>query len=181
MKYRRLVNLLTVLSFLPFAAAVGLWVRSYAVYADCLYRHGPVHAVSVVSRGGIVEVRHHAYDPPRVRTADEARWRFVANGLRVMLSAGEAVKYNAIGFGRFHATYPLAGSTFDIYVIPWWHVVLLTALFPALMIRGGVRRRRKERRASLGLCFACGYDLRATPGRCPECGAGLATTSAAAN
>jgi hypothetical protein len=169
---RRLLNLMTALSLLLCAAACGLWVRTHAVYADTVYQESPSHAASVVSRAGTLEIRRHVYDRPRPRPGGpgDGRWHLVTNGFRVTTVAGEAVGYNVFGFGRFHARFPLAGSTTDIYVIPWWHVVLLTAVPPAVLLRRVARRRIKDRRAARGLCPTCGYDLRATTDRCPECG-----------
>ena len=44
---------------------------------------------------------------------------------------------------------------------------LFFALLPAVYLR---RRHRIVRRRAGGLCPTCGYDLRASSGRCPECG-----------
>ena len=54
--------------------------------------------------------------------------------------------------------------------IPLWLPTLLLAAFPAWQLINLPARRRRLRHAA-GQCAVCGYDLRATPQRCPECGA----------
>jgi hypothetical protein len=53
------------------------------------------------------------------------------------------------------------------FAIPYAVPFVLFALPPALLTRRALRHRRRSTR---GLCPACGYDLRATADRCPECG-----------
>jgi hypothetical protein len=51
--------------------------------------------------------------------------------------------------------------------VPYWSVVLLLSVTPLWwLIRAVVHRRRRR----IGLCSKCGYDLRASKDRCPECG-----------
>jgi hypothetical protein len=58
-------------------------------------------------------------------------------------------------------------------VIPYWFPTSICGLVPVLWVMKSRRRWRERRRARLGLCRGCGYDLRASEGRCPECGLGM--------
>jgi len=53
--------------------------------------------------------------------------------------------------------------------VSYWPLIVTTAACAWL---AGRSSRLRRRRARSGLCEGCGYDIRATPQRCPECGLG---------
>jgi hypothetical protein len=66
-----------------------------------------------------------------------------------------------IGFDWTREKQP--GWAYFRLVIPLWELAVVFAILPILWMRS-------RRRFMPGLCPSCGYDLRATPDRCPECG-----------
>jgi hypothetical protein len=73
-------------------------------------------------------------------------------------------------FGHQEDTFILTkGGTVQIlqWWFPYWLAMLTAAIIPAAFV---VARRVRNNRRATGTCLSCGYDLRATPKQCPECG-----------
>lgn len=52
-------------------------------------------------------------------------------------------------------------------LIPYWMFLPILLLLPILHVRRIIRQRLRLKR---GQCLNCGYDLRASKDKCPECG-----------
>lgn len=62
-------------------------------------------------------------------------------------------------------------SSTTLAKIPFGWPVCLFLFPPALWLTAAIRRARMPR--ARGLCPSCGYDLRASTDRCPECGTAI--------
>jgi hypothetical protein len=60
------------------------------------------------------------------------------------------------------------------WMFPMWPLVIPFIPLPVLWMQ---RRRRRARWQREGRCLECGYDLRATRDRCPECGNAVQETT----
>src|SRR5262249_54482619 len=70
----------------------------------------------------------------------------------------------SMGSTRSLVAGPVPTNWYYAAVVPGWAVALLASVAPAIWLWRRVRRRPS------GICPVCGYDLRASPQRCPECG-----------
>jgi hypothetical protein len=180
---RRLFNFAAVLSLLLCMTTATLWTASFFVGSRISFEnatpdpHGRTRVItwSTTSVAGVLEV---------------ARFEGRRN-LRTLGPIGYTWKYEtprAAAIGRHPRGYPLGTSRvlfefaglqvailtdtvhppdFRWVRLPYWMLFVLTMSLP---LWRGMLFLRERKRKTLNQCAFCGYDLRATPDRCPECG-----------
>ena len=161
---RRIIfGLLSTSSAVLCLAFVGFWIRSQRT-ADWWYvqnRAGTEAAVFTYTDRvfGAVDL------PLERRDRGNVSWMHLAIPQTPPISTIPLRTF--AGFGWYSGN--LQGKRGYVLSVPYWGVALLTTLLPAIAFRQFLSRRRQGSETRM-LCLTCGYDLRATPDRCPECG-----------
>jgi hypothetical protein len=166
---RILLHTTTILSLLLAVLCSILWARSHVVNEVYRRYDGDKKGYTILSSrpGTFIYERHTLARPARLLattyrnsppdytplTHDSLRW---------------------LGFGFGHIEVKTRNAHVRIWLAPFWAPVAATTALPLLRTIGFFKRRRRARLLKKNLCPTCGYDLRATPGRCPECGAAAA-------
>jgi hypothetical protein len=146
---RRLFTLLSAVSLLLCVGTIALGVRTYiAPQVDFFNVISASTSYGLGTERGAI-ISYVQLERPYYRDGVPADVQIVGVGFRYLQMTSD-------GMRRYNL------------VVPFWLLALLCTLFPFLWLLHQSQSRRRRRH---GLCASCGYDLRATPNECPECGA----------
>ena len=164
---RALFSLFAALSLLLCLAALAAWSNSSILPKLVKLSDGPAGGSSVSVDAGRVSYFHIAFtvEPNMARMLRDAVQPGI--GGRPWRNGGFDLKW------RVPLTTTGGGKTstigeWTVVSVPFWAIAAASAVAPAAwLLRHFTARHRRRAR----LCPSCGYDVRLTPDRCPECGA----------
>jgi hypothetical protein len=159
--FRLLRRALIVISLVLCITSVVFWIRSYRTIETYHLTSTPARWRVMSAKGSLslsreVWLNRQEMDRGiRMRTFQTRKFGFV-----VMQT--EEVRTVSPPYGRMSYT-----GMIRTYSIPFWFPSILFVILPLLQLRRVVNNIRRRKR---GHCPNCGYDLRASPTTCPECG-----------
>lgn len=160
---------------------ISYWLPFTSIIARSVLHSGQLHEVLFTAsarHGGIfLEVDTRAW---LITAADDVHWthsiHYEANSPAYFFNTSSSpsaksltpifLRRFGIGIERYYPSGSFRGGYYGDLYLPIW---LVTIFFLALSALTYFRRLRRTRLLP-GHCRFCGYDLRATPERCPECG-----------
>jgi hypothetical protein len=178
---RRLFNVMAGVSMMLCLATVALWVRSYWRSDAMTFLATPSSSFFLGDWRGHLDLTRQYIVPavPSGWVATTSNYGHIDTARQDgHLSGGVSFDPHLALPNAFYLghTVPLGTSVIssvqlfnqiEVWAVPFWLIVLAFATLPAIF---ALRALRASRRSIRGLCSTCGYDLRATPERCPECG-----------
>jgi hypothetical protein len=173
---RWLFNGIAGLSLVLCVATAAFWIRSYFRLDDISHKgQWHIHNFSSVRGRAFIQWGWSTQDELKRATGRYARGGFVWDtvpsgatlGVEPMSRGWRLGGFDYFSWaGRRNAAGQLTVGE-HVTIVPWWFLTASAALWPIWWL---IRTRRQAHRAKFGWCLTCGYDLRATPNRCPECG-----------
>jgi len=180
---RRLATLAVAVSLMLCVLTVGLWVRSYWVWDQlvCTLRlqQQPklIKRTELNSNRGSLRLSRQSIGlwsrQPNLPPVGRSQWQLASTASYGDSNAG--ITGFMCRIDRTEAFESGLPRNFAI-VLPLWIPALAFGAFPVALASRRLHSRIKKRARA---CAGCGYDLRATPERCPECGAAPAGTNRA--
>lgn len=196
---RRILTAASAISLLLFVASIGLCVRDYQGGEGWAFRPQSIetpHGAVGYLGGSHLEWRRRRWlisshgrlqwlqkDCPQwVGRPDAERpgyqskyWLVPCDGTTL---DGKRPRYWSLP-GLEYADAPVTGNANRILiggtslVVAWGWILAATALLPTASALRFAARRRSIGRRRANRCVTCGYDLRASTDRCPECGTSI--------
>ena len=185
---RRLITIASAISLLLCVAVSALWARGYWHRDACSFHYRGEHW-ELVSQRGRIRADNQPERDDQIRQYDEDVRLWVEKTHKLDSAHDQAVRAldhpdandprHRKAWRRAYDTLieldqsfnseprPTAVSQYVAHSGPDSIALIVTAMLPLVWLAQRFRLRSSDRG---GLCTACGYDLRASKHRCPECG-----------
>ena len=166
----RLFNFMAGVSLLLSVATVALWARSYWHLDDVRLFPNPQRFWLLRSADGRLHLQQTWASGPFWQGF---RTEYVSGQLGSAVYSNLPFQWRIAGFGYGQLTVPSGTNltlTAHVYLMPHAFAAMVFAIVPALWLGARLRHRTRRARLAADLCARCGYDLRASSERCPQCG-----------